>query len=105
MSADIDIDGEVKTLWCEVANQYGEYLLWERSDAFLSAVLPLAMRQGKNIVCKAPLTEEFLHNLTEILVPQLCKYDSRLFHSRILADGDARELPSGDAVALSLIHI
>ena len=55
------------------------YSTTEGSDAFAYLVLPIAMREKLDIVCEAPMTEMFLHNLNEILIPQF------LFHIFFLA--------------------
>lgn len=102
LNADILIDGIARTLWCETDAAYADYLLVERSDAFLCAILPFAMRARKDIECLAPVTEQFLHNLTEILIPQLCAHDDRLYAPKIIAAGDASILPSGNGVATGM---
>jgi hypothetical protein len=60
------------------------------------------MRIGKNIICEIPITEQFLHNLNQILIPLLCKGDSRLFHSKIIASGDSLNLISENGVATGM---
>lgn len=102
LSADVLIDGQIRTLWCETDATYGEFLLAERADAFLCALLPFAMRSGKDIVCDAPVTEQFLHNLKEVLIPQLCAHDARLYPTEITAEGDAALLACGNAVATGM---
>jgi len=102
LNADVVIDGQKKTLWCEASDEYKEFLLCERSDAFLCVLLPFAMRSGKDIVCEAPVTEQFLHNLNEVLIPQLCTHDPRLYQTQITAAGDSSTLPCGNAVATGL---
>jgi hypothetical protein len=98
----IAIDGSIKILWCETSSIYRQFLLVERSDAFLSAILPLAMRSGKDVFCEAPVSEQFLHNLNEVLIPQLCSYDPRLYRTKIIAAGDSSLLISGNSVATGL---
>ncbi|MFC3459216.1 hypothetical protein [Massilia haematophila] len=102
LNADIRIDGQVKTLWCETNKIYGQFLLAERTDAFLCAILPFAMRVCKDIVCEAPVSEQFLHNLNEILVPQLCAHDPRLYKVKITAATDSSLLIRGNAVATGM---
>jgi len=102
LSADVTIDGQIKTLWCETALSNSQYLLAERADAFLCALLPLAMRIGKDIICEAPVTDEFLHNLNEILIPQLSAHDSRLHRTIITAVGDCSSIPSGHAIGTGM---
>ncbi|NJL07911.1 MAG: hypothetical protein HC900_06345 [Methylacidiphilales bacterium] len=102
LNADVRIDGKLQTLWCEVSKLYRQFLLSERADAFLCALLPFAMRSGKDIICEAPVTEQFLHNLNEILIPQLCTHDRRLHRTRIIATGESSALPCGNAVATGM---
>jgi hypothetical protein len=102
LSADVLIDGKIRTLWCETNKMYQHFLLSERADAFLCALLPFAMRSGKDIVCDAPVTEQFLHNLNEVLIPQLCTHDSRLYRTQVTAAGDSSILFCGNAVATGM---
>ena len=102
INAEILIDGEKKILWCETDKEHEQFLLFERLDAFLVAILPLAMRIGKNIICQAPITEQFLHNLNEILIPLLCKGDSKLFNSKIIANSDSSKLISENGIATAM---
>ena len=102
LNADILIDDTIKTLWIETDKNYSDYLLLERADAFVCALLPFAIRTGKDIVCEAPVTEQFLHNLNEILIPQLCIHDERLYHTKIFADSDSSILICGNAVATGI---
>jgi hypothetical protein len=102
LNADVLIDGNSITLWCETNKLYRQFLLSERVDAFLCVLLPFAMRSGKDIVCEAPVTEQFLHNLNEILIPQLCTHDSRLYRTQVIAAGDSSILLCGNAVATGM---
>jgi hypothetical protein len=102
LSAEVSINGEKKILWCETDQEYEQFLLLERLDAFLVAILPLAMRIGKNIICEAPVTEQFLHNLNQTLIPLLCKGDSRLFNSKIIANTDSSKLISENGIATGM---
>ncbi|MDS1309462.1 hypothetical protein [Marinobacter xiaoshiensis] len=83
LNADIKIDSEDITLWLETSEEYSSLLVTECSDAFLSILIPFAMRTGKDIVSESPITEEFFHNMTEILIPQLCAHDRRLYKATI----------------------
>lgn len=102
LSADVLIDGQMKALWCETDKIYQQHLLSERADAFLCVLLPFAMRSGKDIVCEAPVTDQFLHNLNEILIPQLCTHDPRLYRTQVKAAGDSTLLLCGNAVAAGM---
>ncbi len=102
LCADVLIDGQSKTIWCETADSYSDYLLSERADAFLCGLLPYAMRTGKDILCQVPVTEQFLHNLSEILIPHLCAHDTRLYPTKIIAPVDSSPLSSGGAVGTGM---
>ena len=102
LSAEIIVDGKSRTLWCETPANFSNYLLHERSDAFLCALLPWAMRAGKNIVSEAPVSEYFLHNVNEVLVPNLSNNDHRLFATRVMASSDSSSLRGADAVATAM---
>jgi len=102
LSADVTIDGQIKTLWSETDEVYRQFLMVERSDAFLCAILPFAMRAGKDIFCEAPVSEQFLHNLNEILIPQLCTHDRRLYKTEIIASGDSSPMFCGNGVATGM---
>ena len=60
------------------------------------------MRSGKDIVCGAPVTEQFLHNLNEVLIPQLSAHDPRLYRTQVIAAGDSSILSCGGAVATGM---
>jgi hypothetical protein len=64
ISAEFEYSGQRRALWYEVPAQYAEGLTPERSDAFLMALLPLAMKQGEDIRCEAPVSEKLFYNLT-----------------------------------------
>jgi hypothetical protein len=102
LNADVLIDGQTKTLWCEADKIYQQFLLSERADAFLCVLLPFAIRSGQDIVCEAPVTEQFLHNLNEILIPLLCAHDPRLYRTQVIATGDSSALFCGGAVATGM---
>lgn len=102
LNADVEIDGTKRTIWCETDKEYADGLMHERADAFISILLPFAMRSNRNIISKAPVTENFLHNLTQILIPQLTTYDTRLYATQIIAQPDASRLTPGHAVATAM---
>lgn len=102
INCDFSIDGVTQTLWCETSSEWEDYLLEERADAFICAILPFAMRAGKDIVSNGAVTEHFAHNLKEILIPQLSAHDHRLYETKISATLESAALPSGDAVATGM---
>lgn len=102
LNADYTLDGKVGTIWCEVDAEYQEFLLVERADAFLCALIPFAIRARKDIVCEAPVTEQLLHNVREVLIPQLCLHDGRLYKTEVRARPDCSVLPSGGSVGTGM---
>ena len=82
ISSQIRIDDVEKvSLWYEVEQEYSKYLVTEKADAFLIAVLPYAMMSGKDILVKdIPISEDLYWSLTREYLPTLGKY-SELFNS------------------------
>lgn len=69
----VDIDGNRNTIWFEVRREYGEYLCWERSDAFVIGLLNYAMRNGHDITCEAPMGEDLHYQITTYLIEAIAK--------------------------------
>ena len=69
LGAEIERDGEKRTLWFGVEGQYAKYLLHERSDAFVIGLLQYAIRNGHDIECEAPMTKRIYEQLTEQFLP------------------------------------
>lgn len=57
--------------WFSVSEQYGAYLVSDRADAFLVAVLTTALREGMDIDCEAPVTRRLLYQLNHYLIPMM----------------------------------
>lgn len=71
LCADITLNGRGTTLWFGVEEGQEEYLCPRRSDAFVMALLPAAMRGGHDIVCQTPMSQRLHYQLTEYLIPTL----------------------------------
>lgn len=65
------IDNISKEVFLEVDSKYGKYLCTERSDAYLIVLFYYAMRNGHDIVCESPVTEDLYYQITEYLIPVL----------------------------------
>ena len=102
LSADIDINNSIKTLWVEVDDKYAKYLVKDRCDAFLIALLPIAMRYKKDIICNSTVSEELLHNLRTLLIPTLSKNGEGFYKTRISADVNNKVIQNADAVGTGL---
>ena len=91
-NCDISVDGENRTVWFEVDEEYEQYLVTERADAYVVGLLHWCMLHGHDIKCLAPVTDELLYNITTILIPSLAKYAKDLNAVKIEA-GTAPALP------------
>lgn len=83
INVDLSFDNKKFTLWLSTKKAHSEFLVTDRLDAFVCAILPFAMRIGKNIICDGPVTNELLHNINEILIPHLSIYDDDMHHIRV----------------------
>ncbi len=71
LCAPIQIDGRAETLYFYVDEKYGNYLVDDRADAFVVALLTTAMKNGADIVCEAPVSRRLLYQLRHYLIPIL----------------------------------
>lgn len=86
MACDVELKtGEVREIWFEVGEEYGEYLCADRADAFLIGLLSVAMREGEDIVCEAPVTEMLLYNIQNYLLPCVTEHAHKLYRPMITA--------------------
>lgn len=102
LCANITLEGVTELLFVEVEEAYKDYLTWERSDAFLFLTIPIAIREGYNIRCEAPVGEMFLHNITTTLLPALAQGDSRVKKIEIIAPIDNTRLETAGGVGASV---
>lgn len=102
LSAKIDVDGDVREVWFEVEEKYGKFLCFERSDAFLVALLNWAMRERCDFVCEAPVGEELLYQIRTYLIPSLVKASKTLHAPKISAEIDVKMLPNAGAVGTGI---
>ncbi|GHU96020.1 hypothetical protein FACS1894208_09900 [Clostridia bacterium] len=88
---DIDIDGKNFNLFVETTDEWADYLVDERDDAFLVGILPYAMRNKQDIKIEGVITSELLYNLETYLIKSLADHDDNLWRTRIFADNTADE--------------
>lgn len=98
LCADIRVGKVMETVFIEVEEAYKDYLVYERADAFVFLTLPIAIREGYNIVCATPVTEMFLHNLNHILIPALAKGDNRVKAVQVIAPGASENIALSNGV-------
>ena len=70
-----------KIHYFEVQKQYGQYLCYERSDAFVVSLFYFALVNGYDMKCTVPMSEKLYYQLTRILMPTMVKYHSDFFHT------------------------
>jgi bacterioferritin-associated ferredoxin len=87
----------VKNIWFEVENDYKKFLAYERSDAFLIGLIPVAMRTCQDITCTTPVTEELLYQIETYLIPSLVKQSKSLYATKIYSQ-TAPALPRANGV-------
>lgn len=83
--ADVEIGGQSKKAWFAVGARYAQYLCSERGDAFVVGLLPVAMRQGCDIVSEAPVSARLMFQLRSTLMPLLSRYGKNVHDVEILA--------------------
>ena len=98
---DIFVDDDCRSVWFEVDKQYEKYLCTERSDAYLIGLLNWAMREGHDIKCEVPVTEELLYNINNYLIPTLVSYGESLKSIKIVS-GIAPTIMQGTEVGTGL---
>lgn len=81
-----EIDGSnvVFTAFFEVEKCWGEYLVSELSDAFVLALLELAMEKGCDIYYQAPMSEDLKYQLETYLIPAYAKYLEPFNHIKLI---------------------
>lgn len=98
----ITIDGEKSLLWFSVDECYKDYLCYERSDAYVIAVLNYAMRNNHDIICETPITEDLYYNIDKYLIDALCKYNKNFYRTKITAPIATEKLPNAGAVGTGI---
>lgn len=83
---DIHMDGKIRPLYFEYDAYYAQALNLDTVDGALIGLIPLALRDSRNIVCDGPVSGNLLHNIREILIPGLCIGDPRLYRSKVIAE-------------------
>lgn len=82
LSADLDVDGLKTQLWFEVDEEYEEYLLYERIDAFVLGLMHEVIRKNHDIVSEAPMTRRLYFQLTNQFLPAYFKLNGGGFKIR-----------------------
>lgn len=99
LCADITLNGKGTTLWFGVEQPWEDCLCRERSDAFVMALLPTAMRGGYDMECATPMSERLHYQLENYLIPTLCSAGELYRPMKIKAPLRAEKVNSRGAVA------
>lgn len=102
ISSEIEINNNKTVLWFEFDDRFSKYIVKDRCDAFLIAVLPMALRMKKDIICNSTVSEELLHNLRKQLIPALTKGSVEFYKTRISADINKKDIQTAEAVGTGL---
>ena len=102
LSAYISVDDKRDEVWFKVDKKFEDYLCHERSDAYVIAVLNYAMRNGHDIVCEAPISEDIYYNIDKYLIDAICQYNKDFHRPRITAPVASDPLPCAGAVATGI---
>ena len=86
LTTEIDIGDRKRVVNLSVEKDYGKFFSPERSDYALVGMLAYALRKGQDIICEAPVTEELLYNINEILIPTFVRSDPRNYSVKIQAE-------------------
>lgn len=81
-------NGGNQNLWFETSASNANYIVHERSDAFLVGLIPFIARNGGKVTCDAPVSGHLLHNLRNLLSPVLPEFHPDLSPLQIDAPCD-----------------
>jgi hypothetical protein len=76
VSSIIEMNDEKRKLWFKISNLSEDLILIEQTDAFLIAILFLALKKGENILIKGTISHKLLHNVNNYLIGALCLSNS-----------------------------
>ena len=103
LEASISLAGRRETLWYSVPDSYEQYFTSEVLDAFMVGLLPLAVREGWDVVLFAPCSERLLFRLEQDYIALLVALEPQRKPMRLIAKAGIMQsaLPSAGAVALA----
>ncbi|MGL5920705.1 MAG: hypothetical protein ACRCZQ_09440 [Bacteroidales bacterium] len=99
---DIIEDNELKSIWFQVDAKYKEYLVNDRIDAYVIALLNYAMRNGHDIQSEYPVTERLYYQLDTYLIDALFSTSNKLYRTKLLTPTTTQELTCAGAVGTGI---
>lgn len=105
LSADVEVDGRRKTVWYSVEREYAGSLTADRQDAFVLALLPIAMKRREDLHVEGLVSERLFYGLSNYYIRILSTAIRSLHPVRILPEGLATNriepAPAGVAAGFS----
>ena len=90
------------SIWFEVDLKYSKYLCYERSDAFIVAILHYAMTNRHDIEFTTPISDELYFNLCHLVIPTLSNLGSGFNFIKLIGRHDNLELFNNQAVGTGI---
>lgn len=98
----IESDKEDYKLWFEVQKEYKQYLICERLDAFIIAILPYAIKKQMDIHVQGALSSKLYYQLTTYLIPLLCdKFNKRIIKIEASLDSNIYNIAKAVGTGIS----
>ena len=100
----IGIKNDPIKIWYETEEKYEEYLTYEKTDAFLVAMLPYLMvhtsHENHTVVeLKQPISEKLYYQLTTIFIPALSNFTDVYNPIDLVCETDSKELVTEKKIA------
>ncbi len=98
MCADVLLGGHLQTVFFYTDEQNGKYLTYDRLDAFVAGLLPIAMKDGTDIRCDGKVSRRLLYQLRRSLIPMLADNLPGYHVIALFAEPADEEIPCEKAV-------
>lgn len=69
---ELTIDGNIEIIKTEISEEFIQYAVTDRIDAFVIGLLMFAMKNGYDFTSDLPITDDLKYNLDYHLIPALC---------------------------------
>lgn len=84
LSAEVDVDGEMRTLWVSVAAAYVHGLCSDRVDGFVVGLLSFALKYRHDIRFDAPMTNLLKEQLEKDFIDVVCQHQPEVHHVKLI---------------------
>lgn len=82
---ELTIDGNAEIVKTEICEDFIQYAVTDRIDAFVLGLLMFAIKNGYDFVSELPITDELKYNLENHLISPLCSINNTFYCSNIKA--------------------